>query len=223
MLKLKEDLLSTGFFLDNQYLDEYVELVLNNLDTIKVIGVTQEHHVIPVFCYSADKYSITTNKHRREAVKNANADSINKRIQLTYADHLKAHILMTKCGKSYNFILSNANSGILMLNLVRKAIEHNVVTDLDSDDNIQKAYSYINSIKTKPKDNKDYYQKSVSNLRRGGNDRKVRCIETGIVYNSIKDAEDANNLTRYRLNQILTGRRKQIQGMTFEYADGDLS
>lgn len=38
MLKLKEDLLATGFFLNNNYLDEYVELILNNLNTAKSVG-----------------------------------------------------------------------------------------------------------------------------------------------------------------------------------------
>lgn len=222
MLKLKENLLATGFFLDNNYLDEYVELILNNLNTVKSIGVTQEHHIIPIFCYSIEnsqprKYSSESNKRRRELLKVANADPINKRIQLSYADHVKAHMLMTKCGKSYSFTLSNANACILMLNLVHVALDHNIVTDLESDSNIQKAYVYFNSIKTKPKDNLKYYQASVKNLKQGGADRKVRCLETGIIYSTIKEAEDANGLTRYRLNQILTGRRKQIPGMTFEY------
>lgn len=222
MLKLKEDLLATGFFLNNNYLDEYVALILNNLNTAKSAGVTQEHHIIPIFCYSAEnaqhrKYSAESNKRRRELLRLANADPVNKRIQLSYADHVKAHMLMTKCGKSYYFTLNNANTCILMLNLIHIALDHNIVTDLESDSNIQKAYVYFNSIKAKSRDSLEYYQTSVNNLKRSGVNRKVRCVETGIVYSSIKEAEDANDLARHRLNQILTGRRKQIQGMTFEY------
>jgi hypothetical protein len=228
MLEIKRALLATGLVEDNQYLDEYVELVINNLDTPKTKGATQEHHIIPVFCYATDdtnirvgKFSSESNKRRRELLKLANADSTNKRLQLNFSDHIKAHILLTKCGKSYPFILNNANACVLMLNLARKAVDDNIVQDLSSDENIQKAYSYVSATKTKPTDNEEYYQKSINNLKRGGAERKVRCIETGTVYDSIKDAEDANNLTRYRLNQILTGRRKQIPGLTFEYIGGD--
>lgn len=235
MLEIKKALLNTGFVEDNQYLDEYVELVVNNLTTTKVKGVTQEHHIIPIFCYAPEsinstdrvgRYSYTaeSNKRRRELLKLADMDPHNKRLHLNYSDHIKAHILLTKCGKTYNFILSNANSSLLMLNFLKVAVNHQVVSDLDSDSNIQKAYNYyITCIKTKPKDNPEYYKKTLKNLKRGGADRKVRCIETGIVYNTIKEAEDANGLTRHRLNQILTGRRKQIPGMTFEYLGGDNS
>ena len=52
--------------------------------------------------------------------------------------------------------------------------------------------------------------------------KKVRCVESGIVYESLRAAETANGLTKHRLNQILTGRRKQIPGMTFEYV-GDMT
>jgi hypothetical protein len=228
MLEIKRSLLDTELIEDNQYLDEYVELIVNNLDTIKTRGTTQEHHIIPIFCYDTNdsnirvgKFSSESNKRRRELLKVANADPNNKRVQLSFSDHIKAHILLAKCGKSYTFILNNANACVLMLNLIRKAVDDNIVPDLNSDENIQKAYSYISAIKTKPTDNAEYYQKSISNLKRGGAERKVRCIETGVVYSSLKEAEDANNLTRYRLNQILTGRRKQIPGLTFEYVGGD--
>ncbi len=225
MLKIKKILLNTDFFEDNQYLDEYIELIVNNLNTVKAIGITQEHHIIPIFCYSTDDASMRiggyhtseAGKRRRELVKLANADPNNKRVHLKFSDHLKAHILLVKCGKSYSFILQNANACTLMLNLVRKAVDQKVVLDLNSDDNIQKAYKYVIETKRNPKNDVELYQKALKNLRRGGADKKVRCIETNVVYNSLKEAEEVNHLTRYRLNQILTGRRKQIPGMTFEY------
>lgn len=225
MLEIKKILLDTTFFDDNQYLDEYVELIVNNFNTTRTAGVTQEHHIIPIFCYGTDDVSTRVggyhtseaSKRRRDLTKLANADPNNKRVHLKFSDHLKAHILLTKCGKSYSFILQNANACTLMLNLIRKAVDQNIVSDLNSDDNIQKAYNYIIEIKRKPKDDPEFYKKVLKNLKRGGADKKVRCLETNVIYNSLKEAEDANHLTRYRLNQILTGRRKQIPGMTFEY------
>lgn len=229
MLEIKRALLATELIEDNQYLDEYVELIVNNLDTSKTRCTTQEHHIIPIFCYNTEDSAVRVggyhtseaSKRRRDLTRLANTDPNNRRVHLKFSDHLKAHILLAKCGKSYSFILQNANACMLMLNLVRKALDHNIVSDLNSDANIQKAYNYAMDTKRKPKDDQEFYQKAVKNLRRGGAERKVRCLETGVVYDSIKEAEDANNLTRYRLNQILTGRRKQIPGMTFEYIGGD--
>lgn len=228
MLKLKKLLLDTNLVIDNQYLDEYVELIINNFDSKKIKNVTQEHHSIPVFCYTLDRinnYSNTTTipaERRKEALKIANADPNNKRVHLTYSDHVKAHALLARCGGTYKVILSNANACILMLNLLHVAVDHNIVSDLNSDENIQTAYEYwASSIKPRPdpKDNPEYYKTVLNNLKcsRGITNKKIRCIETGVIYNSLREAEDLNGLTRHRLNQILTGRRKQIPGMTFEY------
>ena len=228
MLSFKKTLLETGYFEDNQYLYEYIELILENVNTKKIKGITQEHHLIPVFCYSTLDptirvgrfYNSNDNKRRRELLKAADVDPNNKKVHLKFSDHVKAHVLLAKCGKSYNFIIQNANACMLMLNLVRKAIDHSIVSDLETSENIQTAYEYVMSIKRKPtEDNPEYREKVMSNLRRGGSDKKVRCIETSVVYNSLKEAEDANGLSRHRLNQILTGRRKQIPGMTFEYVE----
>lgn len=219
MLKLKKLLLDTNLVVDNQYLDEYVELIINNYDTIKIKNITQEHHSIPVFCYFPADSDLNSAAKRKEFVKIANNDSNNKRVHLTYSDHVKAHLLLMRCGKTYSFILSNANASMLMLDLIRPAISEGIVPDLETDENIQTAYEYWIATKIKPSDRTDYYKAVQANLALGtpATRRKVICIETGVIYDSIKEAEVANNLTKNRLNQVLTGRRKQTPGMTFEY------
>ena len=227
MLEIKKALLNTGLIEDNQYLDEYIDLVLNNLNTKKVKGATQEHHIIPIFCYVTSDFQVQTggyhtaiaNKRRRDLTKIANSDPLNRRVHLKFSDHMRAHSLLIKCGKSYNFIISNANSCMLMMNLVRKALNNGIVTNLDSDENIQKAYVYIMEIKRKPKDDPKLYKQVTKGLNRGGviKTRRVKCLETGVIYDSIKEAEESNNIPKSKLNQILIGRRKQIPGMTFEY------
>lgn len=219
MLKLKKLLLDTGLVVDNQYLDEYVELIINNYDTIKIKNITQEHHSIPVFCYFSTASDLTTAAKRKKAVKIANSDLNNKRVHLVYSDHVKAHFLLMRCGKPYSFILSNANASMLMLDLIRPAVSEGIVANLETDENIQKAYEYWITTKVKPSDRTDYYKAVQANLALGtpATRRKVICVETGVIYNSIKEAEVANNLTKNRLNQVLTGRRKQTPGMTFEY------
>ena len=218
MLKLKRLLLDTGLVVDNQYLDEYVELIINNYDSIKIKNNTQMHHSIPVFCYAED-FELTSADKRKEATKIANADINNKRVHLSYSEHIKAHILLAKCGNTYKFILNNANACTLMLDLIRAALNDGIVSDLESDENIQKAYEYCMLKKVKPTDRQNYYEVVKTNLSLGtpSTKRKVICVETGVIYESIKEAELANNLTKNRLNQVLTGRRKQTPGMTFKY------
>lgn len=46
--ELKNKLLETGIFIDNEWLDKYVELVVSNQGTSYTRFKTQNHHIIPV-------------------------------------------------------------------------------------------------------------------------------------------------------------------------------
>ena len=215
-MKLKETLLNYNF-IDNIYLDEYIDLMLNNYGTKLKKGCTQKHHVVPVSCYFSDSLNFTS--HRTEALQIAATDDNNYIVNLSYSDHLKAHTLLCKCSESIIQIISNAKACDLMLRTLRPALEAGIVPDLLSAENQQVAYEYIRSNTPlssgsfKPKTTKTKYVDPTTGTTR----RKVICVETGVIYNSIKEAEVANNLTKNRLNQVLTGRRKQTPGMTFEY------
>ena len=50
------------------------------------------------------------------------------------------------------------------------------------------------------------------------NSKKVRCIETGIIYNSSKEAERLTNVWNSHINQCCTGKRNTAGGYHFEYA-----
>lgn len=218
MLKIKEVLL-TYDFIDNQYLDEYIELILNNYGTSLKKGCTQKHHVIPVSCYFKDSFDFTS--HRKAALQLANKDPNNYQVNLDYATHLKAHYLLCRCSHNIIQIISNAKACELMLRILQPAVDSGIVSDLKTPENQQAAYEYIRSITLQPsgsfKPREGVYYKSTKSKR--STTRKVRCIETDIVYNSIKEAEIANGLAKSRLNSILAGYRKQIPGMTFEYYD----
>lgn len=87
---LKQVLLNTGYFVDNSYLDEYLELIQK---PFSFSGYSERHHVIPAVVYSI-KYSIKDNC---EARKKANADPNNFLIDLLFKDHCKAHWLLYNC------------------------------------------------------------------------------------------------------------------------------
>lgn len=49
--------------------------------------------------------------------------------------------------------------------------------------------------------------------------RKIRCKETGIVYDSFADASRKTGLNRTKIVSVCTGKRKSTGGYHFEYAD----
>ena len=81
--KLKETLLGTRLFIDNNYLTDYINLVLN---PTSASNYTENHHVIQVAYY---KHLYNCNRERAE--KYADADPNNFIVQLNYKDHCKAH------------------------------------------------------------------------------------------------------------------------------------
>jgi hypothetical protein len=90
--KVKAKLIELGF-LDNEYLDKYIEVLEANLETKRNRKSTQAHHAIPVNTYwtSNEPYK------RTEALKLAKADPINFEVHLLYKDHVIIHSLLTLC------------------------------------------------------------------------------------------------------------------------------
>lgn len=86
---LKDNLLKTGYFIDNEWLDKYVELIKNSA----AVGYTEKHHVIPVSVY---KYQYNC-KTRYDAECIADKDPDNFLISLTFIDHCKAHLYLYNC------------------------------------------------------------------------------------------------------------------------------
>lgn len=90
---VKEKLLQLNIFVDNEYLDKYVELIQANLDTCYTKHKTQKHHVIPR-CYFV-YYKL---------------DIDNTTVNLLYKDHALAHYyLYNACGDNlFKYKLGNA-------------------------------------------------------------------------------------------------------------------
>ena len=61
---------------------------------------------------------------------------------------------------------------------------------------------------------KEWRDKSVEVTR-----RPVRCIETGIVYPSIKQASRELNINASGISNVLSGRIKSTKGLHWEYVD----
>ena len=81
---IKQCLLNTGYFVDNQYLDDYIDLIQK---PFSLTNYTEDHHVLPVSYY---KYKYNC-KDRKEAKILADKDVNNLKIKLSFANHCKAH------------------------------------------------------------------------------------------------------------------------------------
>jgi hypothetical protein len=89
MLFLKDTLLQTGYFEDNEYLDLYIKLVNDNIRTKYEKFKTQLHHSIPCACYNSRS--------------DANKDVHNLQVHLLFKDHVLAHYYLCLCAKETNF------------------------------------------------------------------------------------------------------------------------
>ena len=92
--KLKSILLSTNYFIDNNYLEEYLDLAFKNEEIADNL-YAEKHHIIPVAIYKVNHKCKT----RNEALKLADSDSNNIIKTLLYKDHVYAHYLLYFCTK----------------------------------------------------------------------------------------------------------------------------
>ena len=83
-LELRAKLLNTGLFLDNKYLDQYLDLVLEKKQNS---GYTEKHHILQRNYFKKNKIPIDNSE-----------DNL---ITLTYCDHCKAHWLLYFCTIDY--------------------------------------------------------------------------------------------------------------------------
>ena len=82
-MELKEKLLDLGIFENNEYLDKYCDLIINNSNTSIQKGITNSHHIIPAYYFRFKKIPVDSSK------KNM--------VNLIFTDHIKAHYYLEKC------------------------------------------------------------------------------------------------------------------------------
>lgn len=92
-MQIKDYLLNTNNFLDNDYLEKYCNLIMVNLTTKKIKFKTQQHHIIPKFIY----------KLANVPVNNKTENLVN----LLYKDHCLAHYYLALCSKSTEIAYAN--------------------------------------------------------------------------------------------------------------------
>ena len=85
MLNLKKVLVSLDGFVDNQYLDKYVQLVERNARTPMRRGLTNRHHIIPKVWFTLNGKEVDNNP--------------SNLVTLNYREHNLAHYYLCLCTK----------------------------------------------------------------------------------------------------------------------------
>ena len=81
--ELKLKLLNLNIVEDNEYLDKYCDLIIDNLDTPTQKGLTNIHHIIPAYYFRFKKLNIDSTKENL--------------VNLIFTDHVRAHYYLENC------------------------------------------------------------------------------------------------------------------------------
>ena len=154
-INLKEALLSTNLFIDNDYLTEYLKLVTGYL---KPEGYTEKHHVIQV-AYYKHLHKCT----REQAECYAEADPNNYVIQLSYKDHCKAHWLLYFCTTGY-LKQGNEKAVKYIVGVYKKLTSKEKPVLEFNDEDFALLQEYMNSIKADP-ESRYYLEEEAQILR----------------------------------------------------------
>jgi len=99
---LKEKLLKTGYFIDNEYLDKYIKLCMDNKNIKYNIGL-ETHHIIP-FAYfilnnnlSKKEKDKLRKKSMRQNTEEYTKITKNNIVYLTFYNHCLAHYFLFRC------------------------------------------------------------------------------------------------------------------------------
>jgi hypothetical protein len=191
MQKIKEQLLATGAFLDNEAFSNYCQLIVSNRDTKSVKGKTQKHHILPRAWFKLHNKPIDNSK-----------DNL---VNLLVVDHVKAHLYLLKATSSED--LRNASAAA-----VRYMCDIFKFDELDAHTaELEEVHLRVSIAKAK---------KLAKQRASGLNERRraVVCIETGQEFKTIKDAQDTMRLW---IKQHLKGLAENAGGYHFKYIEGE--
>ena len=90
---LKETLIATGVFEENEYFEKYCDLIENNKNLSAIAHKTQCHHILPRFYYRYNNLPLD--------------DSSENKVNLLYKDHVLAHYYLYFCFKETRYKLAN--------------------------------------------------------------------------------------------------------------------
>ena len=205
--ELKTKLLNINHFIDNEYLDKYCEMVINNLTTKEEQYKTNKHHIIPKCYYKLLNLPI-----------NNSSENV---IHILYKDHILIHYYLCLCTKN-KLKRQLVNAFTHLINRKWKYTEFNPETDLEY---YQEIYTYyknrVYTLLYKPvicietqeifpsvKSVKEGYGNSIKECLRGKQE-----VAAGYHWAYLKDKETQEKLKEFigkpKSNQNGTGKTKK--------------
>ena len=124
--EIKENLLTTGIVKENEYLDKYCNLIVENAKTKYQVHKTQSHHIIP-------KYYCKV--HCPSLIK----DRTNK-VNLLYKDHILAHYYLALCSANKTLVTKNVSALFKMTNVPQTEFEGSPIEFIENLDKYQELY-----------------------------------------------------------------------------------
>ena len=191
MISLKSRLLDLGVFEDNEYLDLYCYLISENRERKKEFGKTQKHHIIPRAWYRMNGKKLD----------NTEANLVN----LGIAEHVKAHFYLYKAASDPTVKGQNAAAVRYMCDLFDEQLIEEYADELE-----------FLSLQLAQKKSKELAARRAAGLNERR--RAVMCIETGQVFNTIKEAQETTGLW---IKQQLKGLTENAGGYHFKYVEGE--
>lgn len=188
---LKQKLLETNDFADCEALDKYCELIQINQTRESFSGRTQDHHILPRAWFKL--YG-----------KKLDNSSVNV-VKLLISDHVKAHLFLFQAATNPEVKAQNAAAVRYMCNLFSEGQIDIAAEDLNQID--------LEVSQVKSKALADRRAKGLNERRRA-----VVCLETGIVYPTIKAAQEGTGLF---IKQHLKGLAENVGGYHFKYVVGE--
>lgn len=178
---LKDKLLQTGYFEDNEYLELYIKLMIVNKNRLYLKKSTNKHHIIPKSYYKMSNIPIDNSKENL--------------INLLYKDHILAHYYLCLC--TINELKQKQVFAFFSL-VNRRWCYKNFVpeTDLTSFQDLFKlkceTISKMNKGRSVSEEFRDKCRKRMlgKKLPSAGKkkSKKIICIETQQIFNSLQEA-----------------------------------
>jgi len=207
MNNLKQKLLDTEFFIDNEWLDKYVYLIEQNKNTEEKIGITQIHHILQRKYYNIIKQKCDNSK--------------SNLVNLKYSDHILAHYFLCYCTKHE---LKAANYYTVKLMSGLNNIDENFIEEFKNNKDVEydswynEWYSYISNILEKNREKAWEKSKESCGKKVSAYDKDGKIIKT---FDSVRDAgrflgniELAKNIT-----QCCQGKRRLVHDFQWQYGE----
>lgn len=122
---IKQMLIEKSIVVDNSYLEEYARIISINVSRKHTTGVTQRHHIVPKSYYNYHKIPVD--------------NSLQNIVNLTIADHIRAHYLLALCCVD-EFRYANEYAFLFMTNYHVKDVTDDFLVDLSEYEELYKDF-----------------------------------------------------------------------------------